>query len=394
MFYTISNFLNHFSTDVSLIAGRGGMSRKIKEVAILDYELCDKLKNRYSHTTFCEDQLILTSFLYAKDNPFLIDEAVKYLVAKGTSGLAIRNVFNLPIGEQTLRYADSKHFPIMLIKSTHVYFEHIVYEVDRHAGQMADVEFARRELDTIFAGSMSEADLRYHAKQLNPSIQERYFCVYFKYQDDFNQDEFLGKHLKFESSDFNIASNCLCQYKQDGVLFICSGDVPEKVDNVLAEKIISALSNKSREHAAGFSDVHFTLADFKYCVMESVYAALLNEESNEPFSRYRDAGVYKVLFPAMDNNRTISFSKSILEPISDYDIANHANLLETLKIYLKNDCDLQATADELQQHINTIRYRLEKLRHLINLNYKSFSQMEQISLAIKISQCESLLSAL
>lgn len=48
---------------------------------------------------------------------------------------------------------------------------------------------------------------------------------------------------------------------------------------------------------------------------------------------------------------------------------------------------LSAAADTLSQHKNTIRYRLDKIHELTGLDYKNFSQLEQLSMALKILQC-------
>ena len=47
MYYMISDFLNTYGSNVSLIAGKGGLSRIVKDVGILDYELDASLRNKY-----------------------------------------------------------------------------------------------------------------------------------------------------------------------------------------------------------------------------------------------------------------------------------------------------------------------------------------------------------
>ena len=66
MYYMISDFLNTYGSNVSLIAGSGGLSRIVKDVGILDYELDTSLRSKYFHTSLFRDQLVLTTFLCAK----------------------------------------------------------------------------------------------------------------------------------------------------------------------------------------------------------------------------------------------------------------------------------------------------------------------------------------
>lgn len=69
MIYTVSDFLNSYAESVRLIAGKGGLSRAIGQVSILDYELMPGLKTRYQRVSFEPDQLVLSTFLYARDDP-------------------------------------------------------------------------------------------------------------------------------------------------------------------------------------------------------------------------------------------------------------------------------------------------------------------------------------
>ena len=74
-----------------LIAGRGGLQQAVSGCGILDYELEASLKGKYLHTNFYPGQLAVSSLFFAKNNPFLIRDAVKYLVSRGGSGLLIKN---------------------------------------------------------------------------------------------------------------------------------------------------------------------------------------------------------------------------------------------------------------------------------------------------------------
>ena len=115
--YTVSDFYKTFQHGLKIIAGHGGMSRTIADPGILDYELDDVLRDKFLHTNFHKNQLVVTTFSCAKDNHFMVSDAIKHLVAKDTSCLVIKNVFKLPIHETILRYADAKNFPIFLIET-------------------------------------------------------------------------------------------------------------------------------------------------------------------------------------------------------------------------------------------------------------------------------------
>ena len=389
MYYTISDFANMYAGGVKLVAGGGGMSRPIKNVGILDYELDAALKDRYAQTNIQEGQFILTSFLYAKDSPYLINDAVKHLVAKGASGLAVRNVFRLTFPDSALRYADSKNFPIFMINSMKIYFEDIVYEVRRLAEQMKDLYFPQSELDRILTCGGGE-DAALCARRINPSFGESCFAIYFHGADYFGEADFLGFYERFENSEYFSPQNRLCLYKR-GVFLFCSGEVD--ADESFVRRAVTALDPEGG-CSAGAGAAHFTLREFGKCAKEALCASLINSVSKEPYNMYCRLGVYKALFPFAGSAEAAAFCRGVLDPIKEYDAENNAEIFLTLERYVVSGCSARAAASALGIHENTLRYRLEKAASVTGLSFRSQEQMEQLSLAVKLELCARLMRGL
>ena len=82
-------------TNLKVIAGRGGLNNPIERCGILDYEFVEGVKNKWASTNFrVENMIVVTSFLYAKDNDYLILDAVKKMASRKCRGLIIKNIFN------------------------------------------------------------------------------------------------------------------------------------------------------------------------------------------------------------------------------------------------------------------------------------------------------------
>ena len=120
--------------DLRVIAGKGGLNNVIDRCGILDYEFVDGIKEKWYNTNFHEENMIVvTSFLYAKDNDYLIFDAIKSLAARKCSGIIIKNIFRLPISDTVLRYADTINFPIILMEGKDVYFEDLIVLISERA---------------------------------------------------------------------------------------------------------------------------------------------------------------------------------------------------------------------------------------------------------------------
>lgn len=388
MYYTISDFANTYGGGVRLVAGGGGMSRPITNVGILDYELDPSLKERYLRTNFQEGQFILSSLLFAKESPQLVTEAVKHLVSRGASGLAVRNVFRLPLPEAALRYADSKNFPIFLINSPQIFFEDIVYEVRRAAERMKDVYFPQSELEAALAGEAHGEEAERRARRVNPSFGDRFFSIYMHGAEYFGEHDFMEFYGRYEKSRFFSPRNRLFLYRH-GVFFFYSG---EEERNFVPDFL--RVTDAGGLCSAGVSRVHFSLREFGECAKEAIYAALLNGESSERWHRYDDIGIYKALFPFALSAEAAAFRDGLLDALREHDIENGSELLPALERFVLSGCGLRGAAKALGVHENTMRYRLEKTAALTGLNLRSHADMEQLSLAVKSSICARLLERL
>lgn len=94
-----------------LVAGHRGLDRVIEKVGILDWEYIKKIEGDPIDSEFVNGEFVLTSLLFAKENPEYIMEAVKYLEEGEVSGLAIKNVYYQEISDEIIRYANERAFP-------------------------------------------------------------------------------------------------------------------------------------------------------------------------------------------------------------------------------------------------------------------------------------------
>ncbi len=391
MSYMISDFLNTYGPNVSLIAGSGGLSRIVKDVGILDYELDTSLRSKYFHTSLFRDQLVLTTFLCAKEDISMIGEGIKHLLKQDASGLAIRNVFHLPIPESVLRYADSRNFPIILINSMEIYFEKIIYDVNRYVERMSDINFMQNEVNILLSRKLSTDEIREHAKLINPSFEEKYIAIYFMSRDYFSESDFLECFERYDKSCFSTPASTMCLYKHGAFLFYSCDDTSVMFYDTFVSQAVKEIFPDASNYTIGVSRPHFSLGEFSVCIRESLRAALLNKNLQKSFLRYGELGSYEIIFPFAKSREMQDFKRKVLEPINEHDAENNTTLFETLVEYILSGCNMHVAAKRTLQHENTVRYRLEKIALLTGLDFKSPPQLEELALAVKIEICSGLL---
>lgn len=82
--------------------------------------------------------------------------------------------------------------------------------------------------------------------------------------------------------------------------------------------------------------------------------------------RFREMGFYKLLYSVPDDSMLRGYYEDLLGPLIEHDQRHGTAYVETLFRYLLNDGSLQAVANAMFTHRNTVNYRMGKIRELLN----------------------------
>ncbi len=393
MYYTVSDFYNLYRNRTTLLCGSGGLSRQISSVGLIDYEFSTELKERYRHLAGGEGKLSVTSLQFAKDNDFLVDEAVKDLVRRGSAGLVIKNVFGLPLHETTVRYAEAKNFPIFLLESPDTSMEEVLFAVRTGAERMNAMEKTKMEMDQLLAHREDEEAVRQHVWRINPSLVNQYYVVYAplsRYALGSSEADCLARYV---GSDLDTPETLLV-LTDDGLFFVVSwrpaGELSQKE---VLDKLLHEVLQESSLRPMGVSDTHYRIEEMGRAMVEAVYGAAYAEQYPEKgIVAYRDLGEYRVLFPFCRSYQMQQLAKEILEPLEEYDAENKGHLEETLMVVCEKGGNLEVAAKALGGHVNTVRYRLGKIGELTGMDIRDPGSMRKLDLAYRIRQAEKMLA--
>lgn len=117
-------------------------------------------------------------------------------------------------------------------------------------------------------------------------------------------------------------------------------------------------------------DVYDNILDIRESYNNALNAFELYKYNNWNYDTidYSDLGFYKILFEVNSIKKLGIYSHEIIGPLIDPNDKNSLNLLNTLRCYLLNDCNLLKTSNELFIHRNTLIYRLNKIKGLLGNN--------------------------
>lgn len=100
--------------------------------------------------------------------------------------------------------------------------------------------------------------------------------------------------------------------------------------------------------------------------------------------RFRDMGFYKLLYSIPEDNLMLDYYHEVMDPLLEHDRKHGSSYKETLFRYLLHDGSLQAVADDMYTHRNTVNYRMGRIRELLGCQLTTHSECLPYLLAYHI----------
>jgi len=131
------------------------------------------------------------------------------------------------------------------------------------------------------------------------------------------------------------------------------------------------------------------LREIKNAFLQSGHAAnyLYSVRSEEPFFRYSDLGLLKFFMDnegKLDEGSLREIYEAFVTPLVKHDKENHTKLLDTLELYVKNNCSKTETEKQLFIHKNTLRARLASINKILGCDVDNVENLFKIQLALKL----------
>jgi sugar diacid utilization regulator len=126
-------------------------------------------------------------------------------------------------------------------------------------------------------------------------------------------------------------------------------------------------------------------ADLHRAGAEALLTANVAEARGLSELSFEETGAYRLLLPAMseDPGELQGFFDETVAPLVTYDDQYETELVRTLETFLDADGNVARTAEKLFTHRHTVRYRLERVKELTELDVSSTDGRERLSLGLK-----------
>jgi hypothetical protein len=101
-----------------------------------------------------------------------------------------------------------------------------------------------------------------------------------------------------------------------------------------------------------------------------------------PVASGADVDSFVPLLLAVPDSVRRAFRRRLLQPVFDYDAAHRSELIETLRHFLETSGSWQSCAERMHVHVNTIRYRLQRVEQLTGRDLSTLKDRIDLYLAL------------
>ncbi len=169
---------------------------------------------------------------------------------------------------------------------------------------------------------------------------------------------------------------------------------PEEAEvSAFAERIKAAIRQEfpGMTLTAGVARPYPGVAGIATGYQEAVRAIALGRSARgrDSVIRFADLGVYRILSPRADEREWAAFYAETIGPLRRYDQERGARLMETLSAYFACDYNLTVTAETLYIHVNTLKYRLQRIEELTDCQIGSAEGRLKLHIGLKLDALSS-----
>lgn len=366
---------------MTLVAGKGGLDRIIASVGIADYEFTEGFQDqtKESPDAFESDSLVISSLLFAHDDPEKILSALQILQDFGVSAFAYKSVLYFQLPREVLDFAEKNDFPIFRFGSD-LYFEDVIYKVTEAISNDDNMYLSEAHIEAMIDGRLSRYDIEKIAKGVSLLFKRYVVGAYIVPKSD---EERFDIERIFRNIHLNksVKSKAMVSRYKEGLFIIATcGQKDYSKFELIFREVIDGSSLNPEDIRMYTSDIHHPYNELDMCVRESYQTFQAQSLTNNRYTRYSEIGTLNYIIPFRHHPIMMEYSERLLKPLEEKE-----ELMETVIEYVKDSGDIVRTADFFQCHPNTIRYRMGRVKELTGLEYcTEFEFYERLSLAVKV----------
>ena len=172
----------------------------------------------------------------------------------------------------------------------------------------------------------------------------------------------------------------------DANFVLIMNDVSRKDFDEIVEGMISRTKRRMPEvHiSVGAGSKVVDIANLRTAYQRAKAAVNMAQHMNRDIVHFDEMGIYRLLYSVSDKAILKEMSEDLLQPLLTYDAKHNSNYVEVLEKYLEYNGSIQAVAEAMYTHRNTIIYRVTNIKKLLGTELDTTEERFQYQMAYYI----------
>ena len=365
---------------LQLLAGQQGCANAISWVHLIeDTTIIKQLWGK---------ELVVTTGL-GFQNPESLKELVQCLVKYHSVGLIINTgkyIFDIP--KDIIDYCNEQDLPL-LTTPWEVHLADVIKDLSMRClySEKSDQEISQyfknaftdiKTIEEARLGLMGSFDVDGTFQVLLIGIDE---------SDQF--DEIEKRRLSFQLQLYFEKIECLYSsfWYSDYFVLVVNNLNQNDFQNIVDKMYKRAKKRMANRHIhVGIGTCVQSFRNVVQSYKHALAAVELSVQFKKDIVYFEQMGIYQILFSIDDKQILMDMYQKLLGVLIDYDQKHNGELVKTLYYYLKYESSPQTIAENMYTHRNTVYYRIDKIKQLLNNDLDSLEKRFTYMMAFYIQR--------
>lgn len=364
-----------------VIAGEKGLLNEVSRVNFLELTLKEFQEN------LCLDvekfisigDIYLTSSQFFDKKDLDLHEEFSSLIRQRSSGICIVGYRDGLIDEDIIKLVNDNGYPVISLDYKTPYSNLIDAVMSAIIRDKLD-----KHIDNILHKIMnSQCDYKQivdYLEEINPNLKDNYVTLFIGSPNN-NLTNMIRNRIWTETREILVH-----KFNRGTLVMITTRESDHKIITREIEKLKTFVTSHFSSVHIGISDYYENLKYFKESVNEAIFAYKLAQKSITSTINHSELGIEKWLNKLKSDKDLLSYVNDVLNPITDYERDNNIELMNIVKAFVKYEGNYKSISKELYLHENTVRYRMDKIKDILNVGSNKVTLYTKLNIVVKLSK--------
>ncbi|MFD6438479.1 PucR family transcriptional regulator [Peribacillus sp. NPDC060186] len=247
-------------------------------------------------------------------------------------------------------------------------------------------EFYQKVIDEVY---QTENQIKWEAANMSLLIPETFLVNVFTIaQSDAEHFDELADTVSLFANALNHFTHVFTNQLKIIVLIGSNGKGKDLLSDSATDLTNTVLSQFIGQKVfSGIGNEYSSILQLRKSYLEALEvinaAKFIGKPEQLPF-QYSKLGIFRYLELISNHHGKTNYINMDLQILQKKDQESQTKLLQTMEIYLLNNCRIKPTAEQLYIHTNTLKYRMNQIADLTSIDFDDFHSRIQLYVDLQL----------